>query len=103
MTRNLPITTATSSNLGWAVRLVRTICRAAGRTSLVDDSRVGLAQHGVIAAVRRRDAPVIFDWLVNGFSYQGVSDSIASGYMEQHGCGGATSPRRWLTSRAAPS
>ena len=39
----------------------------------------------MIAAVRRHDTPVIFDWLVNGVSYQGVSDSIAEGYMERHG------------------
>jgi hypothetical protein len=39
----------------------------------------------VIAAVRRHDTPVIFDWLIDALSYQGVSDSIAYGYMEQHG------------------
>jgi hypothetical protein len=44
-----------------------------------------LAQHGVIAAVRRHDTPAIFDWLIDALSYQGVSDSIAWGYMEQHG------------------
>jgi len=52
---------------------------------LIDDSRVGLARHGVIAAVQRHDTPVIFDWLIDAVSYQGVSDSIAYGYMEQHG------------------
>jgi hypothetical protein len=64
---------------------VHRICQLAGARNLIDDSRVSLAQHGVISAVRRRDTPVIFDWLVNGFSYQGVSDSIAEGYMERHG------------------
>jgi hypothetical protein len=39
----------------------------------------------VIAAVRRHDTPVIFDWLLDTVSYQGVSDSIAYGYMERHG------------------
>ncbi|MGC2412967.1 MAG: hypothetical protein WA459_09780 [Stellaceae bacterium] len=28
---------------------------------------------------------MIFDWLFDAVSYQGVSDSIAWGYMEQHG------------------
>ena len=85
MPRNPQIATAASPNLGRAIRLVRRICRAAGAPDLIDDSRVSLAQHRVIAAVRRHDTPVIFDWLVNGFSYQGVSDSIAEGYMERHG------------------
>jgi hypothetical protein len=81
MTRNPQIATAT----GRAVRLVRRICRIAGAPNLIDDSRVGLAQHGVIAAVRRHDTPVIFAWLVDTLSYQGVSDTIAYGYMERHG------------------
>ena len=68
-----------------AVRLVHTICQFAGSPNLIDDSRVGLARHGVIAAVQRHDTPVIFDWLVDALSYQGISDSIAYGYMEQHG------------------
>ena len=85
MSRNPRIAPATPSSLGRSIRLVRSICRVAGAPDLIDDSRVGLAQHGVIAAVRRHDTPIIFDWLVNGFSYQGVSDSIAEGYMERHG------------------
>src|SRR5438132_13244306 len=68
-----------------AIRLVRRICQVAGARSLIDDSRVGLARHGVIAAVRRHDTPVIFDWLFDLLSYQGVSDSVAYGYMERHG------------------
>src|SRR6267154_6699678 len=68
-----------------AIRLVRRICQVAAAHSLIDDSRVGLARHGVIAAVRRHDTPVIFDWLLDLVSYQGVSDSIAYSYMEQHG------------------
>jgi hypothetical protein len=44
-----------------------------------------LAHHGVIAAVQRHDTPAIFDWLIDALSYQGVSDSIAYSYMEQHG------------------
>jgi hypothetical protein len=43
------------------------------------------ALKGVIAAVQRHDTPVIFDWLIDALSYQGVSDSIAWGYMERHG------------------
>jgi len=79
------ISVTTSASFGRAVRLVRRICQVAGARSIVDDSWVGLAQHGVIAAVRRHDTAVIFDWLLDMVSYQGVSDSIAWGYMEHHG------------------
>src|ERR1700675_573654 len=84
MHQHLRISTVTSSNLGRAARLGRRICRVAGAPDLIDDNRVGLAQHRVIAAVQRHDTPVIFDWLFDTVSYQGVSDSIAWGYMERH-------------------
>src|ERR1700687_221972 len=85
MARNQRISTATPSSFRWAVRLVRAICQVAGARNIVDNSRVSLARHGAIGAVRRHDTPVIFDWLIDALSYQGVSDSIAYGYMEQHG------------------
>src|SRR4051812_10882992 len=84
MARNPRITTSRMS-FGRTVRLVHRLCSASGCPALIDDSRVGLARQGVIAAVRRHNTPVIFDWLMDALSYQGVSDSIAYGYMEQHG------------------
>jgi hypothetical protein len=85
MTQNPRISTATRPSFGKAIRLVRRICQVAGARSIVDDSRVDLARQGVIAAVRGHDTPVIFDWLLDLVSYQGVSDSIAYSYMERHG------------------
>src|SRR5205814_9938292 len=85
MASNPPISAPKPSSYRQAAHLVRHICEVAGAHSLIDDSRAGLARHGVIAAVRRHDTPVIFDWLLDAVSYQGVSDSIAYGYMERHG------------------
>src|SRR5436309_13584729 len=76
---------AARSSLDQGARLVRQICQIAGARTLIDDARVGLARHGVIAAVQRHDTAAIFDWLIDALSYQGVSDTIAWGYMEQHG------------------
>jgi len=73
------------SSLDQGAPLIRLICQIAGDRSLIDDARVGLARPGVIAAVQRHDTPAIFNWLIDALSYQGVSDSIAYGYMEQHG------------------
>jgi hypothetical protein len=36
-------------------------------------------------AVVAHDTPPIFDWLLNAFSYQGISDRVAREYMEKHG------------------
>ena len=83
MVGNVP--TSQSQSLRRAVRLVHTICQFAGAPSFIDDIRVSLARHGVIAAVQRHDTAAIFDWLIDALSYQGISDSIAYGYMEQHG------------------
>jgi hypothetical protein len=58
---------------------VRSICQVAGAPSLIDDSRVGLVRRGVVTAIRQHDTPVIFDWLIEMISYQGISDSIAYG------------------------
>src|SRR4051794_30628953 len=85
MTGNTSILSTKPSSSRRAIRLVRRICQVAGAHSLIDDSRVGLARHGVVAAVRCHDTPAIFDWLLDAVSYQGVSDSIAYRYMEQHG------------------
>src|SRR5436305_10418848 len=85
MTGDPPKSTTKPSSFRRAVHLVRRICQVAGAPSLIDDTRVGLARHGVISAIRRHDTPVIFDWLFDLVSYQGVSDSVAYGYMERHG------------------
>ena len=85
MARQLQLRPATRPAIGRAVRLVRRICQIAGARDLIDDSRSRLTQNGIIAAVRRHDTALIFDWLLDAVSYQGVSDSIAHGYMNRHG------------------
>jgi hypothetical protein len=72
-------------NLAYAVQLVHAICCLAGSASYLDDVRAELHGRGVIRAVRDHDTPVLFDWLVEALSFQGISDSVASGYMERHG------------------
>jgi hypothetical protein len=83
--QNQRIATTMPSSFGRSMQLVCRICEIAGAPYFIDDSRVGLARSGVIAAVQRHNTPAIFDWLIDALSYQGVSDSIADGYMDQHG------------------
>src|SRR2546430_5125419 len=74
-----------SSELDRASRLVRRICRIAGEPRLIDKLSRDLARRGVRAAIRRRDTAVLFDWLLETISYQGIGNHVAHGYMERHG------------------
>jgi hypothetical protein len=71
--------------LDHAVRVVRGVCCLAGSASLIDDLRAELRAEGVSAAIRHHDTAILFDWLVAAVSYQGISDRVASGYMDRHG------------------
>jgi hypothetical protein len=68
-----------------AVRVVHGVCCLAGSASLIDDLRAELRAEGVLAAIRRHDTAILFDWLIAALSYQGISDRVASGYMDRHG------------------
>ena len=74
-----------NANLAYAVNLVHATCCLAGSASYLDDVRRELRSNGVVRAVRDHDTPALFDWLVGILSFQGISDSVASGYMAQHG------------------
>ena len=71
--------------LDHAVRVVHGVCCLAGSASLIDDLRAELRAEGVLAAIRRHDTATLFDWLIAALSYQGISDRVASSYMERHG------------------
>jgi hypothetical protein len=68
-----------------ATRLILRVCQLAGSTTIIDDARASLELEGVASAIRDRDTPVLFDWLVSVLSYQGISDQVAFDYMERHG------------------
>jgi len=75
----------TNVNVAYAVRLVHATCCLAGLASYLDDVRTDLRKHGITRAVRDHDTPALFDWLIETLSFQGISDSVASGYVAQHG------------------
>jgi hypothetical protein len=57
----------------------------AGSSSFVDDSRAEQLNNGVLGAIEAHNTPVLFDWMVRLFSYQGIADAIATDYMDKHG------------------
>jgi hypothetical protein len=74
---------ADRSALDHATRLVHRVCCLAGPADFIDEVRTD--NRPVRTAIKKRDTPALFDWLMAGLSYQGVSDRVASGYMDQHG------------------
>ena len=65
--------------------MVHRVCCLAGVASLIDDIRADLRAEGIATAIRRHDTATLFDWLISALSYQGISDQVASDYMERHG------------------
>jgi hypothetical protein len=72
-------------NLAYALKIVHATCCLAGSASYLDDIRADLRDCGISRAVRDHDTPVLFDWLVEALSFQGISDAVAAGYMDRHG------------------
>jgi hypothetical protein len=68
--------------LDHATRLILRVCRLAGPTAILDDARQSAE---IASAIRHRNTAVLFDWLVAALSYQGISDQVASDYMERYG------------------
>jgi hypothetical protein len=75
----------TNANLAYAVQLVHATCCLAGSASYLDDIRADLQRSGITRAIRDHDTPALFDWLIEVLSFQGISDAVASEYMERHG------------------
>ena len=57
----------------------------AGKRSLISDLQRDLAAEGALAALDGHDSPTLFNWMLRGFSFQGVSDAVAYDFLERHG------------------
>jgi hypothetical protein len=51
----------------------------------LDNVRADAKRTGLVAAIATRNTPRIFDWALENFSYQGISDQVARNYMAKHG------------------
>jgi len=72
-----------AAELRWAIRLVRQICRIAGEPRLIDKLSRDFVKRGVRSAIRRHDTSVLFDWLLEAVSFQGIGNHVAHDYMER--------------------
>jgi hypothetical protein len=71
--------------LAHAVEVIYRVCCLAGDANLLEDIRRDLRAEGVTRAIQRHDTGALFDWLTAAFSYQGISDRVATDYMARHG------------------
>ena len=76
---------SSANDLENAVTLVRRICELCGEPNLNKDIRASFRKMGLLEAIRQHDSDTIYDWMVEAISYQGISDHVASTYIEQHG------------------
>lgn len=67
----------------------------------MDDCRADAEQSGLVRAVRDNKPDALFDALLTSFSFQGISDSVASGYLQRNGTATWASIKRNLTSEPA--
>jgi hypothetical protein len=74
-----------NSDLAYAAQVVHATCCLAGSASYLADLREDLRDNGIIRAVRDHDTPTLFDWLIRTLSFQGISDTVAAGYIAEHG------------------
>lgn len=74
-----------TDDYAYAHRIIYAVCCLAGSSSFVDDGREELVNNGVLNAIEAHNTPVLFDWMVRLFSYQGIADTVAADYMDKHG------------------
>jgi hypothetical protein len=74
-----------SDGYAYAHRIIHIVCCLAGSASFVDDARDNLVNEGVHSAIEAHNTPVLFDWMVRAFSFQGIADAIAADYMDKNG------------------
>jgi len=74
-----------SDGYAYAHRIIHAVCCLAGAASFVDDARDNLVSEGVLGAIEAHNSPVLFDWMVRAFSFQGIADAVAADYLDKHG------------------
>src|ERR1700761_6233535 len=68
-----------------ATKVIYAVCCLAGAADLLDEIQAEMAAEGIPGAIQRHDTAPLYDWLIAAFSYQGISDRVATDYMARHG------------------
>ena len=73
-------------DLAYAISLIRQVCEVAGHNNIIEDTRLSFEEIGLLEAIQKHDDDAIYNWFAAAISYQGISDRVAAGYIEAHGC-----------------
>lgn len=68
-----------------AIDIIHRICGLSGSLSLLNDIQTDAKRTGLATAIKTSNTPRIFDWAIENFSYQGISDQVARNYMAKNG------------------
>jgi len=74
-----------SDGLRHAIRIIRSVCERERDSCKRDELGHPAALAALKLALHGGDHSGLFDWLMQSFSYQGVSDRAAAIYIEKHG------------------
>lgn len=72
-------------HLAYAIDLVGSVCILAGSPDYLDGVRNEFKAFRSRAINRAAMTAAAYDWLVRAMSYQGISDAVASNYMNENG------------------
>ena len=77
--------TCRSAAMQRVIALIQRVCDIAEPRNYLAETREYLLNAGIVSAVATHDTPVLYCWLMEAISYQGIADRIASDYLDRHG------------------
>jgi len=77
-----PGSEASHPELAHSITLITKLCAVAGDTDLIETDNAQV--DGLLAAIRANDIAGIYAWLLEQFSFQGVSDASARAYLARY-------------------
>jgi hypothetical protein len=70
----------------FAIELISSICAVSADPAFASSSDGdGSFDPRLLQALKDNSTPQLFDWMMDIFSFQGISDSVASSYLDFHG------------------
>lgn len=69
----------------FAANLIELVCRASASSDHPLQASIDSNDARIRRILRTEDTPALFDWMMESFSFQGISDSVAGSYLETYG------------------
>jgi hypothetical protein len=61
------------------------VCRESATAAYSLQASIGSSEQRLQDILRSRDTPAAFDWMMESFNFQGISDSVANSFMDAYG------------------